>query len=279
MCNETKITRNILISPLFRKGQHIFPLGLKVKSRLKSNDFLQEKELSLSSSASATKRTSTKVSKKVRFEIETEDHDDCIVKSDNIITNSCSQSSPLNTVYPVKPASDMTESEKKDLYWQQTDYKVFKGGAQFVAGEIRKRDMKEEKWKNSYSSSINNIYDISVFLANNSPASEDDVSLLNGIPSQQFALLIHWAKVGHARRGLERWSVEFHAKRRYTARNLVIKSVLEAQQILDEQCKLSFMDTDAEEKKDHTKVPYCSLSEEEKVDILRKVSERCSRLV
>ena len=282
MCNTTEIQKAITVSSLRVDGtQSSSRLGSKKEINVTSNE---KNTYSTTYAQLSVKRTFTKVvAKKVRFEPEMTNDETFISGTSLLVKDTggqiCLPSIPAKIMDTIKPASVMTESEKRDLYWQQEDYYVFKGGAQLIAGEIRRRCTKEiGNNQNSYSNSINGIYEMSVSLADNCPAPyHNNVSLSNEIPPKFFKLLTHWTKVGHARRGLERWIVESHAKRRYAARSMTIKSVLQAQYILCEQQKISSIGTNLEEKKDDT--TKRSLSEEEKVDILRKVSERCSKLV
>ena len=176
----------------------------------------------------------------------------------------------------VKPSSIMTEEEKKDIYWQPSDYEYFRGTAQILARQIRRLSLEEDdNNKKSYSNTMTRIYEISHMLSSY-PISSDDESQSNLVPSRDLKLLSEWTKLSHARRGLEKWAVESHARNRPYARVIHNQSVLTAQEVLRRRHQMDHSQISREEKRDESTI-FVKPKETQDALYLCEISEKYSR--
>uniref|UniRef100_A0A6U2BBG1 Uncharacterized protein n=1 Tax=Pseudictyota dubia TaxID=2749911 RepID=A0A6U2BBG1_9STRA len=157
------------------------------------------------------------------------------------------------------PSSEMSPRDKANVWWRPEDYELFKGTARLIGAEIRRRTeltrveretqkrggaageakarANAEQEQRGYAAVLSRALN-----ASHSPSHDDDDDdsasasssssspssshLRNPLPARLFAYLTHWVRVGHSRRGLERWSVGHHCDVRNGAREGAIKAVL-----------------------------------------------------
>jgi len=169
------------------------------------------------------------------------------------------------------PASEMTDDELSRTHYQASDYEFFRGTSQFIATEIRKQAYGEQHLQqqtttktkpnpDSYSAVMTKTYQMCrnhsgeslVNLTDNDgfeqrKSNEGDSFYPIGLDSctvdsnihtcltpLQFEALTHWVRVGHSRRGLEKFSVPYLVEARPLSRNVAKNAVLVAQEVLKE---------------------------------------------
>lgn len=121
----------------------------------------------------------------------------------------------------LKKASDMSDKEKSSIWWQDTDYYIFKKTSKMIACEMRRRQS-AEFLPSSYSSILQRTYSVCCQTAEGSndacPLSEKDRNRLE--QSSEHSI---------SRRGLERWSFPTLAKERLKRKGVAIRGVIEVQ--------------------------------------------------
>lgn len=143
------------------------------------------------------------------------------------------------------PSSEMTPQEKSHVWWQARDYEVFKGTARLISSEIRRRTeassspLRSNSGSESYATVLTRSLDSCRFTPLHND--NDHIESSHTLPARLFAYLTHWIRVGHSRRGLERWSISSHSENRNAARENAIRTVLGEQDQLrveaeDERC-------------------------------------------
>ena len=147
------------------------------------------------------------------------------------------------------PASQMTESQKQSMWWQQDDYAMFKMTARMIAYEILRRDSPYSN-QNSYSSILQKIFDSCC----QSP--DESAALPCLFHGHDYQAMHQWLDVAVSRRGLERWSLPVVAKERQRRKQDHLSAVLRVQH------------------------EFCSpgqVPSREVADLLRRTSEQFSR--
>jgi len=140
------------------------------------------------------------------------------------------------------PSSEMTPREKSHVWWQARDYEIFKGTARLISSEIRRRNEASSNRRGSsngiegYASVLTRSLDACGLIPVASSEGED-LDSSNPLPGRLFAYLTHWVRVGHSRRGLERWSISSHFNHRSAARDDAIQTVLGEQRKLRVQAE------------------------------------------
>lgn len=130
------------------------------------------------------------------------------------------------------PSSEMSMREKSHIWWQARDYEVFKGTARLISSEIRRRTEASSNARGSsrgtegYASVLTRSLDSCRLTPLPSHSEDENIDLSHPLPRRLFAYLTHWVRVGHSRRGLERWSVSSHSDSRNAARQDAIRTVL-----------------------------------------------------
>eukprot|EP00567_Pseudictyota_dubia_P002647 CAMPEP_0197468718 /NCGR_PEP_ID=MMETSP1175-20131217/66221_1 /TAXON_ID=1003142 /ORGANISM="Triceratium dubium, Strain CCMP147" /LENGTH=607 /DNA_ID=CAMNT_0043004831 /DNA_START=1005 /DNA_END=2829 /DNA_ORIENTATION=- len=157
------------------------------------------------------------------------------------------------------PSSEMSPRDKANVWWRPEDYELFKGTARLIGAEIRRRTeltrvegetqkggaageakarANAEQEQRGYAAVLSRALNASHSSLHDDDSSDSDSSsesssspsspsyLRNPLPARLFAYLTHWVRVGHSRRGLERWSVGHHCDVRNGAREGAIKAVL-----------------------------------------------------
>jgi len=124
----------------------------------------------------------------------------------------------VDIVAVLTPASLMTDFERSSTYWQDNEADVFKNTAKMIAAEIRRRGGEDG---GTYGQTLNCAYATCSSHTRNSdyPLGRDDL----------FFYLAHWCRVGHSRRGLERWNNVTHAYQRNAARQAASQAILQEQ--------------------------------------------------
>lgn len=160
----------------------------------------------------------------------------------------------------VVPASALSAEERSELWWQSDDYDQFLGTARLISTEIQRRSYVATVG-NSYPTSADVGYGAGLGIVDVKPLPNPEGyanvmsatleacctdldpdqadAILAGISRRVlapklFATLTHWVRVGHSRRGLERWSVPYHGHGRHWARQRHLEAVLEAQRTVRE---------------------------------------------
>ena len=160
----------------------------------------------------------------------------------------------------VVPASALSAEERSELWWQSDDYDQFLGTARLISTEIQRRSYVATVG-NSYPTSTDVGYGAGLGIVDVKPLPNPEGyanvmsatleacctdldpdqadAILAGISRRVlapklFATLTHWVRVGHSRRGLERWSVPYHGHGRHWARQRHLEAVLEAQRTVRE---------------------------------------------
>jgi len=134
-------------------------------------------------------------------------------------------------------ASKMNDDEKSQLWWQESEYYMFKKTAKMIASEMRRRQSIEKRSSRmSYSSIIERTYSVCCQTESNDacPLSDKDKHALE-----------RWEEHGFSRRGLERWSFPKLMKERQRRKDVAIRGVIEVQNRFVRGMKLDY-DTGAE---------------------------------
>uniref|UniRef100_A0A7S1VNM4 Uncharacterized protein n=1 Tax=Grammatophora oceanica TaxID=210454 RepID=A0A7S1VNM4_9STRA len=123
------------------------------------------------------------------------------------------------------PSSAMTVEDKRRIWWQNSDYQIFKQTGRLIAREIQRRqDVRQTSSPNSYMSIMARTYS-----ACHQPNLRDDES---PICSRDKRTLQQWTEVGMCRRGLEKWSIPQMTRDRFKRKAMVIHTVLDLQKRL-----------------------------------------------
>jgi hypothetical protein len=150
----------------------------------------------------------------------------------------------INTM---KPSSVMSNEEKSQIFWQVHDHEYFRRTARFIASEIRKLSVMQQKKSSNYDIVLTRTYLICSSSSTNNE--EDHQAMFEGkkdlqdfskdddlcLPPNVFASLARWSKAGHSRRGLEKFSVPHLMQTRPLARQDARDAVLITQDLLTEK--------------------------------------------
>ena len=121
----------------------------------------------------------------------------------------------------LKPASEMSSEEKTLIWWQPSDFYMFKKTSKMIAKEILRRQS-DETTPSSYSSILQRTYSVCSQTAEEAneacPLSEKDRHRLQ-----------QWCDHGICHRGLERWIFPELAKDRLRRKDVAVRGVIEVQ--------------------------------------------------
>ena len=134
----------------------------------------------------------------------------------------------------LKPASEMSFNEKSLIWWQESDYCMFKKKAKMIAKEMRRQNSHECS-SSSYYSILKRSFSVCCQTAEES---KNDFSMSE---RDRRALEGH-VEHGICTRGLERWTVPELALEREKRKAVAISCVIEVQ---DRFIKLINLDSDA----------------------------------
>lgn len=133
-------------------------------------------------------------------------------------------------------ASQMNDEEKSKIWWQESDYYMFKKTSKMIASEMRRRQSIEQANSRSYASIMERTYCICCQTESNDACP---------LSSRDKYYLERWEEHGVSRRGLERWSFPKLAKERQRRKEVAIRGVIEVQNRFIRGMNLDF-DTGAE---------------------------------
>uniref|UniRef100_A0A7R9WKY2 Uncharacterized protein n=1 Tax=Pseudictyota dubia TaxID=2749911 RepID=A0A7R9WKY2_9STRA len=133
----------------------------------------------------------------------------------------------------LKPSSEMTSVEKEDAWWQDADFVHFRGTAQLISAEIRRRSLESAASVGKapgYAQVVVHAMEVCRHAASAEVSglwAHGDVC--NPLPKKVLTYLTHYSTVGHSRRGLEKWSVPYRKELCEAHRASAVQAVLEAQ--------------------------------------------------
>mmetsp|Transcript_14814 Transcript_14814/g.34232 ORF Transcript_14814/g.34232 Transcript_14814/m.34232 type:complete len:249 (+) Transcript_14814:160-906(+) len=130
-------------------------------------------------------------------------------------------------------ASDMTQSEKRSIWWQKADFDAFRKTGKLIASEIRRACEGRKTPLHSYAAVLRRVYSMCCIKAEDGehdifPPEECDLT-----DEQELLLFLRqWSAVGTCRRGLEKWSIPPVSVDRAERRFEAIQAVLDLQHSL-----------------------------------------------
>lgn len=203
------------------------------------------------SGVAASARPSLAGKKRVRFQ---RGDEEAVSSTAAVVVEAKAECAPVRTdvLCLLKPSSEMSAEEKSDVWWQEADFAQFRGTAQLISAEIRRRtaatggELSPKAGRApSYAQVVAHALDVCHRLGAAAAAADDDdcdgdgdsSSASNGdeaprdhpLSKMVLAYLTHWSSVGHSRRGLEKWSVSYRRERFESDRYWTVRAVLEAQ--------------------------------------------------
>lgn len=141
-------------------------------------------------------------------------------------------------------ASDMSDAERRAIWYQPQEYDAQQHTARNIALAIRRREPCDPRGNpTTYSNVLARVYTSCLS------------TRMNGPTKQDMDKLSHWTRVAHSRRGLEKMSLPEISKLRKQCKDKVVQAVLEAQDCLLDN----------------------ATSYEERADVIRRQCERRSR--
>mmetsp|Transcript_18982 Transcript_18982/g.26280 ORF Transcript_18982/g.26280 Transcript_18982/m.26280 type:complete len:171 (+) Transcript_18982:3-515(+) len=115
----------------------------------------------------------------------------------------------------------MTVAEKEQIWWDQTNLEYFKQTALYVAEGVQ---LRQDKNPFSYTCVLTRAYSICCL---NQPVNNKFIG------EKDQKILEQWARIGHCRRGLEKWNIPAIGKERLRRKYIAIHGVLEIQKLLN----------------------------------------------
>lgn len=144
----------------------------------------------------------------------------------------------------VQPSSLMSSEERSQRYWQSHDHRHFRQTAHFIASEIQNLAALQPKKCSSYEVVLTKTYQKCASLHEEGEECNDIDHSNFSLPEDLFCALAHWAKAGHSRRGLEKFSVLYLSHTRPVVRQTNIQAVLFTQKFLKDKKNGCLEDSD-----------------------------------